>query len=461
MKKILIVFISIGALAITSCKKFIDVNTDPNSVTAVQEGLILSPVELNFSTNVAAGNADILINHWMQNVALNQPVPNSGTYLQNNVDFDVDWITLYTTSLNNQLILTQTAEKNGNFNYSGISKILSALCLGTITDWWGDVPYSQAFKGSSNFRPSYDKQEDVYKAVQTLLDNGIADINKNAGAKPGSDDFYYNGDMTKWKKLAYTLKARYYIHLSNAPGYNQGTQADLALTALQNGMQANSDDMKFSYPGDPGHENTYYLTFLPVSTLVLSSHLVNSFKARNDPRIAQMVAPASATGLYNGRDIGSTNLGSLDDYSLPGPFYGSPSSAIYVVNYSEALFIKAEATFYKSGAAAAQSIYQDAIKSHMSKLGIATTDVTTYLAARGTLSTGNAMQLMMEEKSVADYLSFENFNDWRRTGFPALVKVPNALSEIPRRVLYPETEIINNPQPIQSAKLTDKVWWDK
>ena len=66
----------------------------------------------------------------------------------------------------------------------------------------------------------------------------------------------------------------------------------------------------------------------------------------------------------------------------------------------------------------------------------------------------------MEEKSVANFLNAENYTDWRRTGFPALTKVKNALSEIPRRVLYPNTEITANPQPQQKAKITDRLWWD-
>lgn len=460
MKKLIIFAITASLFFISGCKKFIDVNDDPNSLLDVQEGLILSPVELNISSNIATGNVSIIVNHWMQNIALNQPVPNSGTYLQNNVDFDGDWSNIYVTGLNNLNILNQKAEANGNSNYAGIAKILTAYCLGVATDLWGDVPYSQAFQGSSNFTPGYDKEEDIYKGLQTLLDNGIADINASTGKNVGGDDYFYNGDMAEWKKLAYTLKARYYIHLTKAPGYNAATQADLALTALQNGMQSNDDDLAFSYPGDAGHENQIYITFLPVSTLVLSAHLVDGFKTRNDPRLSKMIG-LSASGMYNGRPIGSTNLGNLDDYSLPGPFYGSPTSSVYIVTYSESLFIKAEATFLKSGAAAAQPIYQAAIKSHMDLLGIPDATANAYIASRGTLTSSNALQLIMEEKSIADFLSLENFNDWRRTGFPPLTKVPNALSEIPRRVIYPESEIIANPQTLQSAKLTDKVWWDQ
>jgi hypothetical protein len=451
----------------TGCKKFIDVNDNPNNPLTVQESLILAPVELNISSVIAGGAGDnglaaILVNHFMQNVALNQPVPNHGTYWIFNVDLDAPWRNFYIATLNNLKAMTDKAITNGNYHYSGIGKILTAFCLGVATDYWGDIPYSEAFNGNSELQPVYDSQESIYKTIQQLLDEGIADINKNAVIKPKTDDLFYGGNMDKWKRLAYTLKARYYMHLTKAPGYSALAQADLALTALQNGMIANSDDLMMEYPGGAGEESPWYVNTLPVQTLVLSSACVDTLVMRNDPRLSKLIAPAVQTGLYNGRPIGSVNIsGSLNVYSLAGPAHGEAGSPMYVFNYSEALFLKAEATLIKNGFAAAQPVYQSAIKSHMSKLGIDNNDVNDYLAGRGTLTAANALQRIMEEKKIANFLSIENFNDWRRTGFPVLTKVPNALSDIPRRMLYPQVEITSNPQSFQNAKLTDRVWWDK
>lgn len=466
MKKILyIVFIAVSIL-VTGCKKFIDVNEDPNRPTNVQEALILAPVELVISHRVVAGAegfSPVLAQHYMQVVCLNQPVPNEGTYLLVNSQVDGDWTAIYVKCLNNLKILNEKAESAGNYNYSGIAKILTAFCLGTATDWWGDVPYTEALQGSTDFTPLYDDQKSVYDGIQTLLDNGIADISKEEGKTPGSDDNYYEGDMSKWKKLAYTLKARYYIHLTKAPGHTAEAQADLALEALQNGMESNEDDMKYSYPGGAGGEIQWYWTFDPVSTLVLSSTFVDTLKARTDPRLPIMVAPAENTGEYTGREIGTVDVGNLQDYSLAGNFYRKPDAANYIVNYSEALFIKAEATLIKSGYAAAQPFYRMAVESHMEKLGLdlSSGSVAAYFSTRGTLTEANALQRIIEEKVVADFLSSENWTDWRRTGFPLLTKVPNALSDIPRRILYPQLERSSNPQPQQSSKLTDKVWWDQ
>lgn len=451
------------AWLMTGCKKFTDVNYDPNRPLAVSEKLLLAPLEYNMATNIEAndpGFAGPYAHHWLQVLAFNQPIPNFGTYQHVPGNFDNIWSAIYTGGLQNLKLLNQTAEKNGNYNYAGIAKILTAYCLGTATDLFGDIPYSQSLKASDEFNPAYDKQEDIYKAIQSLLDNGIADINKNTVVKPGADDFYYTGDLNKWKRAAYTLKARYYMHLTKAPGYTAATQADLALTALQSGFAANTDDMKFPYVGGSGTESRWYNIMLPASTIILASTIIDTLKARNDPRLPQLAAPAKTDGAYRGRQIGATGgLPNLNSFSVVGNFYGNRASSGYVLTYSEALFLKAEATLIKSGFAAAQPVYRDGIKSHMTKLSI--TDTTAYLASRGTLTTGNALQRIMEEKSIANFLSMENYTDWRRTGFPVIPLAPNAvLTEIPRRYLYPQSEINTNPNPLHSAKLTDRVWWD-
>jgi hypothetical protein len=461
MKKIYsIITISALLVSFTGCKKFIDVNQNPNQPISVSEGLILSPVELAISSNLYAGSgAAVIVQEYMQVAALNQVAPNAGTYLMYNTDMDGDWGNLYTTCLNNLVTLTTKATADGNTNYSGISKILTAYCLGNGTDLWGDIPYSKAFNGAANFTPTYDSQKAIYADIQSLLDAGIADIAKNYATTPGGDDLFYGGDMSKWTRLAYTLKARYYMHLTKAPGTTAAAQAQLALTALQNAMASNDDDFKMVYSGAAGGENPWQQNFISASTVVLGSTFVDAFQTRNDPRLTIMVAPATATGLYTGLGEGLEQIGQLEDYSRPGDFYGATGAYDYLVNYSEVLFLKAEATLIISGYTAAEPIYESAIQSHMTKLGVNTTDAANYIASRKLTST-NAEQLIIEEKNVADFLSLENYVDFRRTGFPALTKAPNAFSDIPRRVLYPEAEIISNPQPQQTAKLTDRLWWD-
>ncbi len=461
MKKLSLLILVCFTMALGSCKKYLNVNTDPNNPVDVQASLILSPVELNISDNVYGGNAALILQYFVQGIAPNQPNPGLWNYQLFNNTTDGDWAVVYTTCLQNLKLLNEKAQTNSSYNYSGIAKILSAYTLAVATDIWGDIPYTQAFQGSSKFTPAYDKQEDIYKTIQSLLSAGIADIAKNSTVVPAGDDYFYNGDMTKWKKLAYTLKARYYLHLIKATGYTASAQADSALAALANGMASNGDDLQFTYDGAAGDENSWNLAFSPVSTAVLNATFVDSLVARNDPRLPKMVLPAAGTGLYTGRRIG-TVTGSLDSYSYPADFYGATTAYNHIVSYSEALFIKAEAVFIKSGVAAASPVYVSAVKSHFAKLGLDTTSTTvlTYISNRA-ITASNALQRIMEEKSTANFLNLENYNDWRRTGFPALSPVSGALSAIPRRMLYPESELLTNPQPQQTALATDRVWWDK
>jgi hypothetical protein len=149
-----------------------------------------------------------------------------------------------------------------------------------------------------------------------------------------------------------------------------------------------------------------------------------------------------------------------------GNYYASPSTPIALLSYSELQFIKAEATLITSGAAAAQPIFQQAIKDNMTKLGLSLSNpaVVNYLAKRGQLTTANALQRIMEEKSIANLLSIENFNDWRRTGFPKLTLAPKpqaGITTLPRSYPYSQQEISTNPQPQNAdVKITDRVWWD-
>lgn len=459
MKKLLYLLPSL-LLLLAGCTKFLDVNQDPNRPADVEESLLLPPLELNTSDNVYAGLAATLAQNFMQTIAPVQPNPGFWNYQVLNLDMDGEFNTFYVTSLNNLKILQSKSETSGKPNYTAIAKILTAYTLGTATDIWGDLPWSEGFKGVANLKPKYDSQESLYNVVQSLLSSAIVDINASSAIVPGADDFFYAGNMAKWKKLAYTLKARYFMHLTKAPGHSAAVQADSVLNALQNGFTASSDDLAMSYAGSAGMENDWGITFNPVSTYVLNETFVEGYKSRNDPRLPLMVKPAAATGQYKGRRIGSP-LQALDTYSYPTDFYGGLNATNYLVTYSEALFLKAEATLIKSGFAAAAPIYTDAVKTGFTRTGLDpnSTAATTYLASR-TLTSANALQLIIEEKNLANPLNIENYTDWRRTGYPALTKVDGALSDIPRRLVYPQSEQLANPQPQQSARLTDRLWWD-
>lgn len=459
-KRLICLFVAVQAFI--GCGKFLDVNENPNEPEFVQENMILRPVEYDFAHNLIAGWGTITANHFLQIIALNQTVPNVGTYLYSPVDANDSWGYAYITCLQNLSMLNGQAEENGNSAYAGIAKVLTAYTIGYATDMWGDVPFSEALEGTNILHPRYDSQEEIYQQIQALLDQGISELQQATGMLPGADDYFYGGNISNWIKAAYTLKARYYMHLTKAPGHNAQEQATLALSALENGLTASTEDMTMDYPGDAATRNRWYISFLPDQTIVMSSKTVDTLVNRADPRLPFLVSRSAVGNDYNGRVIGTVGIGSFDTYSRGGSFYAGIGSSVYLLNYTEALFLMAEATLITSGVEAAQVIYDEAIRTDMAKVGVTDeNEVNAYLDARGTLNSQNALQRIMEEKAIANFLSPENFNDWRRTGYPTLSPVPNALSAMPRRLIYPQRELANNPQPQHANdNLTTRVWWD-
>jgi hypothetical protein len=131
-------------------------------------------------------------------------------------DFDPLWANLYAQTMENNFLLMQQADENQYHAYAGISRIIMAYTMQITVDNWGDAPYSEAFKGVDNFHPAYDDETNLYATITSLVDDGIAEINNaDPGVLvPGSEDFIFNGDLSKWEKFAHGIKARLAIHQS-------------------------------------------------------------------------------------------------------------------------------------------------------------------------------------------------------------------------------------------------------
>ena len=129
--------------------------------------------------------------------------------------FDNEWNGTY-LNLNNIQQMIAKCEEGGNsagqLDIKAMGQILAAYDWGIMTDLFGNIPCSEAFKVSA---PKLDSQEDVYKHILELLDaakgnldQAIAGKMKNAGAY----DVLFNGNLTQWRGLAHALKARYLLH---------------------------------------------------------------------------------------------------------------------------------------------------------------------------------------------------------------------------------------------------------
>ncbi|MDR0266496.1 MAG: SusD/RagB family nutrient-binding outer membrane lipoprotein [Sphingobacterium sp.] len=484
-----------STMFITSCSKQLDINKDPNNPTDVPENLMLTALLSNFSYEVIGGYPTRITGLWTKNIAGAIAGNHEGNYYLTTNDVNNLWENYsYTDVMNNAVVLKNKATANGNPNYSAISKIILAWNLSIITDLYGDVPYSEAFKGAENLKPKYDKQEDIYKSIQALLDEAIIDAsNATNTLKPGADDFIYKGDMTKWITLAHSLKARFYLRLSNAPGMVAATQGKLALDELAKGAITNANQPTFSYFAATGSENPWYQYAIDgkwATTTRPSQYYVNKLLATNDPRLAfqasKVVAGTNVDPANVGKYIGVTNeapSNNIANYSAIAPFYSAANAKLYWMVYPEVEFIKAEAQFLVSGktvTAGVKTAYENAVRASMDFYSVPATDATTYLA-NNALSTASesAYKQIMTEKYIANYLMFESFNDVRRTGYPQLpinnemypgqtkLDQPPRINQVPVRFPYPSSERQYNAANIPSEipndpikSITIPVWWN-
>ncbi|MGJ1268706.1 SusD/RagB family nutrient-binding outer membrane lipoprotein [Sphingobacterium spiritivorum] len=486
----------VSSLLFNSCNKNLDINQDPNNPTEVPENLMLSALLSNFSYEVNGGEPTRFTVLWTKHLAGAIAGAHTGNYLLNGGDVNNLWTSYsYTDVMNNAVLLKNQASANGNPNYSAIAKIILAWNLSIVTDLFGDVPYSEAFRGGEGiFKPKYDSQEDVYKSIQSLLDEAVVEAAATDNKlKPGAEDLLYKGNMTNWIALAHTLKARFHLHLTNAPGHTASAQAQLALDELDKGAISLANQPKFQYFSTTGAENPWYQYAIDgkwANTTRPSQYYVNKLLASNDPRIGyqitKVVAGANVDPANVGKYIGVTNEAPenvIGNYSAIGAFYSAKDAPLYWLVYPEVEFIRAEAEFLKANKAVNATViaaYQKAIKASMDFYGVPAVDATAYIAANSLSPNSNtAYNQIITEKYIANYLMLEPYNDFRRTGYPNLpinnelyngqtsLDQPPRLNQIPVRFPYPSAERLYNSNNIPSNIPVDPlkamiipVWWD-
>ncbi len=158
--------------------------------------------------------------------------------------------------------------------------------------------------------------------------------------------------------------------------------------------------------------------------------------------------------------------------TAPAPYTGTVQPFTYtgdkpqrMISYAEYCFIRAEAALM-GAPGSAQQFFTDGITASMQEVGNTPAEITTYLTANGTLAGTNAQKLrqIIEEKYIASFgVTVEPWNDWRRTGYPALTPPANGvLGSVPRTLFYPQSEIDLNPNnPGQKGgDLQSRVFWD-
>ncbi|HEY6900211.1 MAG TPA: SusD/RagB family nutrient-binding outer membrane lipoprotein, partial [Puia sp.] len=212
-------YITLGCLLVlgsTSCKKWLDVNTDPsnpnNASATVQNRLpwiehfyqYTSGVS-NFRTSTAAGV-------FYSNSASANPLSTTWIATTGNTTPYQTWFVEVASNLND---LYTTAQKQGAYHYMATADVFHALGFMQMLDIYSEMPYTQAISGIAN--PPFDNGKTIYNGCMAKLNEAISLFARTQEATApalSAGDLWNNGDVSKWIKLCWGLKARYMLKLS-------------------------------------------------------------------------------------------------------------------------------------------------------------------------------------------------------------------------------------------------------
>lgn len=455
--KVILLFVALFAIVIVNSCDLEEANINPNYPTEVPASVLL-PFNEERLANLMAGTGQVMSGIFMQYYqgVDNHPQQVQLYILNEALYVDWDWNDYYNGPMINLKKMIQVAETNNAYHYVGIGKVLMALCLGNITSLWGDVPYSEALNGSLNKSPKYDSQQLIYEEIQVLLDEGISNLSTGYnGLKPKTDDIFFRGDSSKWIKVAYALKARYYLHLTKKEGALGYNPSQLALDAVASAIGSSDDDLSFPYGYSASEYNPFY-SFARLNYLKPNSSFTTLLGAISDPR----------RNFYYKKKFGEATL--EDSYCT------SNNSPVNMMTYYELKFIEAEARLRLNEAdPLAQTALQEAVRANLIKVSNGTLDnitIDNYINANALLlgDFNSKLSTIIRQKYIALFASIESWTDYRRTGYPVLI--PNEGGDhnqnpggaIPRRLAYPQAErLLNMNFPTTLPTLQDRFWWDQ
>lgn len=501
MKKTLIIS-ALFLTGLTSCEKYLDINKDPDRIveSAAPINLLLTNATIN--TGFQAGSdlhrySSLLVQQFSgQTTGGETQTQQYEKYLIQSADVNNLWSSFYATTLNDLEVIIKISTAQNAPGYRGVAKLLKAYNYHLLVDAFGNIPYAEAQQASVNPSPKYDDAASIYTSLLTTIDEAIADINgASSGILPNTNSTIYSGSFStkkaNWIKFANTLKLRLLIH------YSKVNKADCVskITALINQpgvsfLAANADNFEMPFFNVTNRQNPIHQFEIGRTNYFFpNKFMVDLMNSNADPRRPFYFTPFPyGSNTYVGAKSADPQSqkysrmhtflrgavtkaptpatdGSLNPLPSQGGIEYDGTAPVRMLTFAEYNFIRAEAALY-GAPGDAQTFFQAGITASMQAAGVASADIATYIAAKGTLTGTESQKLekIITEKFIANYgVVMEPWTDWRRTGYPAISKVSNAVTtDIPRSLPYPQSEIdANKNAPPQKASLLDRVFWDK
>ena len=444
---------------LASCNNFDEeINKNPNQPSTALPPQLLASAMLSLPELSSSPEGEFMA----QYLAEAQYV-NASLYPQASTSFY--WI--YREPLIDIQTVLNTTEVAG---YRMIANILKSYFFWHITDRWGDVPYREALQGLEELTPYYETQEAIYDDIFSVLE----DVNSTTVLGSMPNDIMYEGDFSKWKKLANTMRLLMALRLSNIDPVKGEQEFNKALT--DGVLESNEDNFVFKHLANANVQNYWYgqIEVQSREWWTLTAGLVDKMKPVDDPRLPVYGNPNRTAGEYVGQLYGDVENFDTEEYSLLGSPIWEQDAPVYLVTYAQVLFAKAEAAklgWIPGDDVEAEANYSLAIENSILQW-TGSTDGTTELLAQPDVAydAGNAMKLIGTQRWLHLFMhGYEAWAEWRRTGFPDDLVSPGGV-EVPRRQMYVDAEQFNNTDNYKEAvqrqfggaeSLYGRIWWDK
>jgi hypothetical protein len=464
------VLVFILITAVTSCQKFLDVNTNPNApTTAPINGLLLRTTQ---QTAINVFNAGNITSYYVQHLASPNAASPTDTYDQ--IDASTTWTNLYDTMTDIYDMQSQ-ATASGATQYIGVAKVLMAMNLNLIHNLWGAAPFSESFSGET-LTPKFDDANTLYERSLTLLDEAIGHLQQTGGTRTiptgaTSPDLIHRGVTARWIKTAYALRARLLNQVSNTAQYNP--------TAIYDALSK-----AYTEPADAASVNTFDVRNPWNNVAVrnagqildgwLSEYYVDAMDGTlfgvSDPRLP-LIATTTRFGDYRGTRNGKGRIGTGinqdESYLSTTGYYSSQQAPLFIIPYEEMKFIEAEVAFRGNDKARAYNAYLEGIGANMNKMGVTAAERDAYVNNEA-VSVGAdklTLELIFREKWKALFLHPVVWDDARRFnyGYSDFQMPLNAVqSTFIRRLVYPNVELSRNGANVPAVTgVTQRLWWDQ
>jgi hypothetical protein len=450
MRRILNIGSAVILIAVfASCEKWIDpdINIDPDSPLEAPPDIMLPGVEASLAYYIGGFDIAATPAIWMKQLqGQDRQAAAINSYTYRASDPNNLWSSMYAgvmMDLHQMIKVCDTPETRSPV-LGGISKVLMAMALGTVTDLWDSIPYSEAFQGAAEspvYMPKKDSQEEIYAEIMKLLGEAILDLqNDSTPTYEVGADYIYDGETSYWVRAAYHLRGRYAMHLRKV---DPSIDYNLVLQDLFNGFSSINDDMQL---------------FFDVSAAGLNP--LHQFIVQRDGYVGDN---PFFEELFQRRDYANSRDPRRGYYVWDETGYWTQrNSPVAFAQYTEGLFLKAEAFYMLGDILAAGALLKDAIESSLLKYGIDPASVSNWLNALNadidTKTGEELLEFIMVEKYKHMFCQLESWTDWRRTGYPQLIPVLG--TQIPRRYPYPQSERDYNEENTPVVSIFSRVWWD-